>query len=56
MEQELSARRNRSDHQGFRAKNRSDVANGGNVVLADGRKLFVGSSNAGAPYDEPGKK
>jgi hypothetical protein len=42
--------------EGFRAKNGSDVANGGNVVLADGRKLFVGSSGTGAPYDEPGKK
>jgi hypothetical protein len=38
--------------EGFRAKNGSDVANGGNVVLADGRKLFVGSSGTGAPYDE----
>jgi hypothetical protein len=37
---------------GYRAKNGSDIANGGSVVLADGRKLFVGSSGTGAPYDE----
>jgi hypothetical protein len=38
--------------EGFRAKNGSNVANGGNVTLADGRKLFVGSSGTGAPYDK----
>ena len=38
--------------EGYRAKNGSDIANGGSVVLADGRKLFVGSSGTGAPYDE----
>jgi hypothetical protein len=42
--------------EGFRAKNGSDVANGGNVVLGDGRKLFVGSSGTGAPYDEKNEK
>ena len=41
--------------EGYRAKNGSDIANGGNVTLADGRKLFVGSSGTGAPYDD-GKK
>jgi len=38
--------------EGYRAKNGSDIANGGSVVLADGRKLFVGSSGTGAPYEE----
>ena len=37
--------------EGYRAKNGSDIANGGSVVLADGRKLFVGSSGTGAPYE-----
>ena len=41
--------------EGYRAKNGSEIANGGNVTLADGRKLFVGSSGTGAPYDD-GKK
>lgn len=38
--------------EGYRAKNGSDIANGGNVTLADGKKLFVGSSGTGAPYDD----
>jgi len=38
--------------EGFRAKNGSNVANGGNITLADGRTLFVGSSGSGAPYDK----
>ena len=38
--------------EGYRAKNGSDIANGGNVTLAVGRKLFVGSSGTGAPYDD----
>jgi hypothetical protein len=38
--------------EGYRAKNGSNVANGGNVTLADGRQLFVGSSGTGAPYDK----
>jgi len=38
--------------QGYQAKNGSNIANGGNIMLADGRKLFVGSSGTGAPYDE----
>ena len=37
--------------EGFRAKNGSNIANGGNITLADGRKLFVGSSGTGAPYE-----
>lgn len=35
--------------EGFLAKNGTPVANGRNVALPDGRKLFVGSSGAGAP-------
>lgn len=42
--------------EGYRAKNGSDIANGGSVVLGDGRKLFVGSSGTGAPYDDKTKK
>lgn len=38
--------------EGFRAKNGSNIANGGNITLADGRKLFVGSSGTGAPYEK----
>lgn len=41
--------------EGYRAKNGSNIANGGNVTLADGRKLFVGSSGTGAPYDDDKK-
>ena len=37
---------------GYRARNGSNVANGGNVTLADGRQLFVGSSGTGAPYEK----
>ena len=33
-------------------KNGSDIANGGDITLADGRKLYVGSSGTGAPYEE----
>ena len=38
--------------EGYQAKNGSNIANGGNIMLADGRKLFVGSSGTGAPYEE----
>ena len=41
--------------EGYRAKNGSDIANGGNITLGDGRQLFVGSSGTGAPYDEKKK-
>lgn len=37
---------------GYRAKNGTTTANGNNVMLPDGRKMFVGSSGTGAPYDE----
>ena len=35
----------------FRAKDGSQTANAVDVVLPDGKKLFVGSSGSGAPYD-----
>jgi len=35
--------------EGFHAKNGTPVANGRNVALPDGKKLFVGSSGPGAP-------
>jgi Family of unknown function (DUF6152) len=38
--------------EGYRAKNGMQLANGGSVTLADGRKLQVGSTGTGAPYDE----
>jgi hypothetical protein len=37
--------------EGFRAKNRSNVANGRTVKFADGRNFFMGSSGAGEPAD-----
>jgi hypothetical protein len=36
---------------GYRAKNGSAIANAKDITLPDGRKLFVGSSDTGAPYD-----
>jgi hypothetical protein len=36
---------------GYRAKNGKNIANGRDVLLPDGRKLFVGSSGTGAPRD-----
>lgn len=36
---------------GYRAKNGSNRANGRDVMFADGRKLFMGSSGIGAPRD-----
>ena len=43
---------------GYRAKNGSNRANGRDITLPDGRKLFVGSSGTGAPTDgrDPGEK
>lgn len=38
---------------GYQAKDSSLRANGRDVVLPDGRKLFLGSSGTGAPYDDP---
>jgi hypothetical protein len=45
---------------GYQAKDRSNRANGRDITLPDGRKLFLGSTGTGAPYDdkapsEPGK-
>jgi len=34
------------------AKDRSNTANGQDVTLPDGRKLFIGSQGTGAPEDE----
>jgi hypothetical protein len=36
---------------GYQAKNGSNRANGRDVTLADGKKLFMGSSGTGAPGD-----
>ncbi len=40
---------------GYQAKNGTPTANGANIVLPDGRKLFVGSSGTGAPGDPDAK-
>lgn len=37
---------------GFRAKDDSNRANGKDITFPDGRRLFVGSSGTGAPYDK----
>ncbi|PYR32069.1 MAG: hypothetical protein DMF90_24320, partial [Acidobacteria bacterium] len=37
--------------EGFRAKNGTPTANGRDLTLPDGRKLFMGSSGTGAPGD-----
>ena len=37
---------------GCQAKDRSNTANGQDVTLPDGRKLFIGSQGTGAPEDE----
>jgi Family of unknown function (DUF6152) len=44
--------------EGYRAKNGSNRANGRDVTLPDGRKLFLGSSGTGAPADgrDPSEK
>ena len=36
---------------GYRAKNGTNRANGRDLTLADGRRLFMGSSGTGAPVD-----
>ena len=38
--------------EGFRARNGANRANGRDLVLEDGTRLFMGSSNTGAPGDE----
>jgi len=37
---------------GYQAKDGSNRANGRDVTFVDGRKLFLGSSGTGAPYEE----
>jgi hypothetical protein len=37
---------------GYQAKDGSNRANGRDVTFPDGKKLFLGSSGTGAPYDE----
>jgi len=37
--------------QGFRARDGSNRASGGDVTLPDGKKLFIGSTGTGAPGD-----
>ena len=39
--------------EGFRAKNGANRANGADLILSDGRRLFLGSSGTGAPKDAP---
>jgi len=39
--------------QGFQAKDGSFRANGRDITFADGKKLFVGSSDTGAPDERP---
>lgn len=41
---------------GYRAKNGSQRANGRDILLPDGKKLFMGSSGTGAPYDPNAQK
>jgi hypothetical protein len=40
---------------GFRAKDGSTTANARDITTPDGRKVFVGSSGTGAPYEERGR-
>ena len=42
--------------EGFQAKNGANRANGRDLILPDGRRLFMGSSGTGAPQDgrDPG--
>jgi hypothetical protein len=42
--------------EGYQAKDGTNKANGRDVTLPDGRRLFVGSSGTGAPYDKPEQK
>ena len=37
--------------EGYRAKNGANRANGRDLILADGRRLFLGSSGTGAPSE-----
>ena len=40
--------------EGYRAKNGANRANGADLILPDGSRLFMGSSGTGAPSDGPG--
>ena len=40
--------------EGYRAKNGANRANGADMILPDGKRLFLGSSGTGAPKDGPG--
>ena len=42
--------------EGFRAKNGANRANGADLILPDGRRLFLGSSGTGAPTEAPDAK
>jgi hypothetical protein len=41
--------------EGYEAKNGTHKANGRDLTLPDGKKLFMGSSGTGAPGDKPEK-
>jgi hypothetical protein len=41
--------------EGYRAKSGKTMANGRDITFVDGRKLFMGSSGTGAPYDKQAK-
>jgi len=40
---------------GYQAKDGSNRANGRDISYPDGRKLFLGSTGTGAPYEQEGK-
>jgi len=42
--------------EGYLAKDGSKMANGREMTLADGKRLFAGSSGTGAPYETAGAK
>jgi hypothetical protein len=42
--------------EGWQAKDGSNRANGSNITLPDGKKLFVGSSGTGAPFETKSDK
>ena len=41
---------------GYQAKDGSNRANGRDITYPDGRKLFLGSTGTGAPYDKEAKE
>lgn len=41
---------------GFQAKDGSPRANARDIVFPDGRRLFLGSTRIGAPYDDQGQE